>query len=125
MEYLIDPLKNMFNFSGRMARKPFWIFTLIVILAPSLMLTAIFDFGLFTFFILGPIYLILTIASLSSGIRRLHDIGKSGVNILFGLIPVIGIVILIYFYIQEGQPTANQWGEPPTEGPTEMQSINH
>lgn len=42
--------------------------------------------------------------------RRLHDIGKSGWMILIGLIPVVGMPVLIYLYVQPSQLGANRWG---------------
>ena len=38
--------------------------------------------------------------SIAIAIRRLHDTGKSGWMILVGLIPLVGPIILIVFYVQ-------------------------
>ena len=43
---------------------------------------------------------IRTVASLAVGARRLHDIGKSGWLQLLALIPVAGILVLVYFWAQ-------------------------
>jgi len=51
--------------------------------------------------------------SLAVGARRLHDIGRSGWWQLLSLIPVIGVLVLIYWYIQPGDPEANEYGPPP------------
>jgi uncharacterized membrane protein YhaH (DUF805 family) len=47
------------------------------------------------------------------GARRLHDVGKSGWYLLIHLIPVIGILVLIYFWVQPTQAESNNYGAPP------------
>jgi uncharacterized membrane protein YhaH (DUF805 family) len=47
------------------------------------------------------------------GMRRLHDIGKSGWYMLIWLVAVIGWVIMIYWAVQPGQPNTNQYGQEP------------
>jgi len=42
----------------------------------------------------------------------LHDTGKSGWLQLLLLIPCVGVIVLIVFWAQEGQPTENQYGPP-------------
>jgi uncharacterized membrane protein YhaH (DUF805 family) len=44
------------------------------------------------------------------GVRRLHDIGKPGVWILLGLIPIVGAVILIVWWAQESASGPNEYG---------------
>ena len=53
------------------------------------------------------------IPMIAVGVRRLHDLGKSGWNMLLGLIPIAGPIILIVWYCQEGQYGANEYGEDP------------
>jgi uncharacterized membrane protein YhaH (DUF805 family) len=52
---------------------------------------------------------------LAVGARRLHDIGKSGWWLLISLIPVIGWILLLIFFVKDGQPGVNQWGSNPKE----------
>lgn len=46
--------------------------------------------------------LALLCPALGVGARRLHDTGKSGWLQLIGLVPVLGILVLIYFWAQPG-----------------------
>lgn len=46
------------------------------------------------------------------GVRRLHDIGKSGWWLLLALIPIVNLV-LIYFYILDSQAGTNEYGPNP------------
>jgi len=58
----------------------------------------------------------LLIPSLAVGVRRLHDIGKSGWWLLIGLIPLVGAIVLLVFACQDSQPGTNQWGPSPKYG---------
>jgi len=54
------------------------------------------------------------VPSIAVGVRRLHDVGQTGWMLLVGLIPLIGLIILIYFYVQESQAGPNEYGSSPT-----------
>ncbi|MDR2934962.1 MAG: DUF805 domain-containing protein, partial [Candidatus Adiutrix sp.] len=47
------------------------------------------------------------------GIRRLHDIGKSGWWLLLLLIPLVGAIIILVFLCLDSQPGENQYGPNP------------
>lgn len=53
------------------------------------------------------------IPSIAVGVRRLHDINKSGWYMLLCLIPIVGPIILIIWFCQEGTIGPNQYGEDP------------
>lgn len=57
----------------------------------------------------------LLLPSLAVGARRLHDIGKSGWFLLLGFIPILGFLVLLYWFVQPGEG-ANEYG-PPLAGP--------
>jgi uncharacterized membrane protein YhaH (DUF805 family) len=46
-------------------------------------------------------------------VRRLHDTGRSGWWLLIGLIPLIGVIVLLVFMVQEGKSEGNDFGENP------------
>ena len=56
--------------------------------------------------------LVLLIPSFSVTIRRLHDINKSGWNLLFMLIPLFGAVYIIILNILKGTDGDNKYGAP-------------
>ena len=71
-----------------------------------------FRVGLF-----GGVYsLVVLFPSLGVQARRLHDIGKSSWFILLAFIPLIGAIILIVWYCQDGQPEPNEYGVNPKLG---------
>jgi uncharacterized membrane protein YhaH (DUF805 family) len=55
----------------------------------------------------------LLLPGLSVAIRRLHDTNRTGWWILIGLIPLIGFIVLLVFYVQEGDAGDNKYGPPP------------
>ncbi len=94
-------LSKYATFSGRATRSEYWWFYL-----------ATFIVGL----VLGGIPVLgwivsvaLIIPSIAVGVRRLHDTGRSGLNMLWCLLPVIGTVILIVYFIGESKGD-NQYG---------------
>ena len=53
------------------------------------------------------------IPGLAVAVRRLHDTNKSGWLILLGLIPLIGVIILLVFYFTDGDRGMNNYGPSP------------
>ena len=49
------------------------------------------------------------------GVRRLHDVGKSGWMLLLALIPLIGAIWLLVLFATNSKEGANKWGENPKE----------
>ena len=56
--------------------------------------------------------LALLLPGLAVGIRRLHDIGRSGWWILIALVPFIGAIVLLVFALQPSEGP-NRFGERP------------
>lgn len=94
------------DFKTRARRSEFWSFWLINIvigwILPWISTTLNYIYGL-----------VILIPSLAVGARRLHDTGRSGWWLLIGLIPLVGIIVLIVFWVQDSQREANQWGNNP------------
>lgn len=111
MDWYLAVLKKYAVFSGRARRKEFWMFVLInFIVAIAL---GVVDMMLGTV-VLGLIYAVATIIpSLAVGARRLHDIGKTGWWQLIGLVPLIGLIVLIIFFVMDSNPGDNQYGPNP------------
>lgn len=101
-KYYVDVITKQYaDFDGKTKRRPFWMFVLFNFIVSFLL--GVVEGMLFgeDSSLLTSIYsLALLLPSVGIGIRRLHDIGKSGWYLLLGLIPVIGWLILIYFYVQ-------------------------
>lgn len=111
IDWTVKVLKNYANFTGRARRKEYWFYTLALIIA--LIIVSVVDRILGT----DPLlYLIVALGtfvpSLAVGVRRLHDIGRSGWWYLIAFIPLIGAIILIIWFATDTQRENNQWGKP-------------
>ena len=97
--WYLDPIKNhYFDFEGVAGRKTFWMFTLynfLITVALSIVLSVVHLRPLASLYSLAVL-----LPSLGLAVRRLHDIGMSGWWALLALVPVIGWIVLIYFYCQ-------------------------
>ncbi len=118
MEWYLQCFKKYATFEGRARRKEYWMFVLFNAIISTIASALSKIFGFFT-----VIYIIYAIAiiipSLSVGVRRLHDIGKSGWNALWGLIPIIGAIYLLILTIKDSEFGDNKYGpNPKGEGPT-------
>lgn len=51
--------------------------------------------------------------NLAVGVRRLHDIGKSGFNLFWGLLPIVGVILLIVWWVKDSDPRPNEYGPSP------------
>jgi uncharacterized membrane protein YhaH (DUF805 family) len=114
MDFIVEPIKNIFNYSGRTRRERYWKWTGFAILVNGLLnVLPLFDGGIISFFVVIPITIFLGLVGLSILARRLHDIGKSAWWLLIGLIPFIGIVVLFVFSLMDSERGTNQWGPSP------------
>lgn len=96
MKYYVNYWKEFFNFAGKANRLEFWIPWLIntaigaVLSIISIYVNALTVLtGIFGFAMLIP--------SLSIFWRRMHDTGRSGWNILWILLPLVGWIIILVF----------------------------
>ena len=107
--WYVEVLKKYAVFEGRASREEFWMYTLVNFIV-SVVLHLVSG-------VLGGLYsLAVLVPSLAVGARRLHDTGRSGWLLLIGLIPLIGIIVLIVFWVQDSQAGANDHGPNPKTG---------
>lgn len=59
--------------------------------------------------------LAVLLPGLAVAVRRLHDIGKSGLFYLFVFIPLVGAIILLVWFCKDSEPGANAYGPNPKE----------
>ena len=96
---------NYARFDGRTGRATFWWWVLAVVLA--FLAAGILDGGLARGR-MQPFSMLLTLViflpHLAMAVRRLHDTNRTGWWVLLGLIPLVGTIILIIFYVQPSDP---------------------
>lgn len=113
-------LSKYADFSGRARRSEYWwfvLFTLLVSIVGS-MLDALLgtDFDSRGGVINGLLSLALLLPSLAVGARRLHDTSRSGWWLLIGLVPILGAVVLVVFFVLDSHAD-NQYGPRPKGSP--------
>jgi len=104
MNYYLKVLQNYAIFSGRARRSEYWYFvlfnliiTVVLALLGLLMETTILS-NIYTFAVLVP--------SIAVGVRRMHDVGKSG---WFLLIPIYNLILAC----TDGTQGDNEYGANP------------
>lgn len=111
MNWYLKVISQYAEFNGRARRKEFWMFTLFNLLVVyGLQLVAhavevpamLFAATIYTFTILIP--------SIAVGVRRMHDVGKSGWYIL---IPIYSIILAL----TDGEMGSNAHGADPSATP--------
>lgn len=88
---------------GRASRSEFWFFFLFVQLASFVVLLLPDDAAALTL-------LLLYIPMFTAAARRLHDIGRSGWNLLWGAIPWFGAILLVIWLTRPGMTQMNHYG---------------
>lgn len=112
------------TFKGRARRSEYWWFYLFFVIVGTVAIGSDSALGIkFQGAYYGPIYIIAMLAlflpNLAVSVRRFHDIGKSGWNYLFTLIPLIGDIILIVWFCHDSDKSENEYGVSPKYGDVE------
>ena len=112
MQWYLKVVKDNFaNFEGRASRQEYWMFFLFNVLFAFA--AGILD-GLLG---LGFVYLLYVLAlfipGLAVGVRRLHDIGKSGWWLLIMFVPLIGGIWLLVLFCTDSNDGENSFGPSP------------
>jgi|SRR5208282_3416174 len=120
MNWYLSALKKYAEFSGRARRKEYWIFVLfnfifaiVAMIIDNILGTTISGLPYGLFYCLYALAVVLP--SLAVGVRRLHDIGKSGWWFFIVLIPIIGAIWFIVLACTDGTPGDNAYGINPKE----------
>jgi len=106
--------KRWQDFSGRSSRAAYWkVFLINLVIGVVLNLLEVRSSAL------GLVYLLYTLAAIVPGlaldIRRLHDTNRSGWWLFIGLIPILGWIVLIYFFACPSVAGEGKYGPPPAQ----------
>ncbi len=111
------PLARYASFDGRARRSEYLYFTLFRSLAVSLAMVASYFVMLanpalaiivYSFVVFGTL-----VPHLAVSVRRLHDIDRSGWWYLFGLVPLLGTIVLVGWFCSDGTRGPNRFGDDP------------
>ncbi|MEU1270317.1 DUF805 domain-containing protein [Streptomyces sp. NPDC005799] len=116
MSWFLEVLKKYAVFSGRARRKEYWMYTLFVAIIYVVLSVLSVATKSSAFSILLVIFwLAILLPSLGVGVRRLHDTGRSGWWLLFGIVPLVGGITLLVFTCLDSEPGPNKYGPNPKE----------
>lgn len=119
MNYYLKAFRNFSDFSGRARRKEYWMFVLFNILFAfaflllGTMMSGGSEENAMGIILYAGYALIAFIPGLAVGVRRLHDVNKSGWWFLIALVPIIGGIWLLVLFATESYAHTNRWGENP------------
>ena len=115
------------TFKGRARRSEYWWFCLLNFIVS--IVTLVLDYqmdtinievglgalsGLYTLIVMNEIgTLIVFLPGLAVSVRRLHDTGHSGWLYLLIIIPILGSLFLLYFFVSDSAPEENRYGKSP------------
>jgi len=120
-QYFKETLTERYaDFEGRARRSEYWFFVLFSYISIIVVSVVFGILGSMVSEVVGMIGLVgvmlaLFVPQLAVYVRRLHDTGKSGWWILFGLVPLVGSIVLLVFLCTDSTPGSNQYGPNPKE----------
>ena len=108
-------LSKYVTFSGRAQRSEFWWFYLFNIIGS--VVTNIIDTSIIGMPATSILWMLgLLLPGIAVSVRRMHDLDKSGWWIFIVLIPIVGIILYIYWFVQRGTVGDNRFGPDPLAG---------
>ena len=123
MSLMFQPFKKYADFQGRARRSEYWLFSLFCFIVGFVIgilrlatggMEALESGRMDPMGIVNLLFsLAILIPSLAVSFRRLHDTDRSAWWILIALIPLLGWIALIVFYLLPGTPGPNRFGPDP------------
>ncbi|OJF11705.1 DUF805 domain-containing protein [Couchioplanes caeruleus] len=132
MKWYLSALRNYANVNGRAGRAEYWWFRLVdALISAALLGLAIvvsrlahdgapaIGVALTAVFFLYA--LVMVLPNWAASVRRLHDTDRSGATLLFGLIPLVGGIVLLVLLSSSGTRGPNRYGPDSTMPPDAYQ----
>lgn len=129
MDWYLKVMKQYADFNGRARRKEYWMFVLFnaIFTVVAMVIDNVAGLKFSPEIPYGFVYALYGLAalipSIAVGVRRLHDVGKSGWWYLLGFIPIIGTIWILVLFCTEGTPGSNEYGVNPKENYSEINEI--
>ncbi|MEM8908119.1 MAG: DUF805 domain-containing protein [Bacteroidota bacterium] len=118
MEWYLKVLKKYAIFEGRARRKEYWYFVLFNIIFSFGIGFVDVMFGTYSLEagtgLFGAVYIVgVIVPAIAVGVRRMHDVGKSG---WYLLIPIYNLILAV----TEGDVGENEYGRDPKDDNMEL-----
>ena len=105
------PLHRLFRARGRITRGAFFLRVVLLLVAFALLDAALEPLlGAARVWLLNPLALWMLVAA---GAQRLHDRDRSGWWQLAALVPILGVLWLLWQFVSRGAASDNRWGPDP------------
>lgn len=120
---------SIFSFSGRIGRLRYLTYLMVVQFIVGIVMAILMgiigavsagidETGTLALVLLGLVYLIIIVASVAFGKRRLNDLDKSGFWLFLLIVPLANIVLAIYMLFFPGTDSSNSYGPAPIPNST-------
>lgn len=111
MNWYLKVMREYFNVNGRARRTEYWTYFLVYV--GIVIVASVLDAALKSQMLGSLVALAHLIPTITVGVRRLHDIGRSGWWLLIVLVPLIGWLIALYWATRAGDEHGNAYGVNP------------
>jgi uncharacterized membrane protein YhaH (DUF805 family) len=108
MTSYFSALRSYAVFHGRARRREFWMFTAVNAVISITLQLAVHSHVPYLVYSLA-----VAVPTLAVTVRRLHDTAHSAWWLVFGLVPIVGQVVLLVFLVSRGDDGANRFGQDP------------
>lgn len=112
--WYLAPFKSFAKFVGRTRRREYWTFVIINAVIGGF-LSALGEWSMDLGFLGGTFACLVFVPTFAVAVRRLHDVGKDGVYLLWFFLPVIGWIVLFVTLIRDGDQGSNGFGDNPKD----------
>jgi len=96
---------DILNPNGRFSRIPY----VLILFVANIIMFPLFYLLQDAWFILIFIQIFVSYVAIIAGIRRLHDLNKSGWHLLLLLVPFVNFIFLLYLLLAPGEKQGNRW----------------
>jgi len=117
MEWYLQVIRKYASFEGRASRQEYWMFilvnliiTIVISTVESIIDVTISSDGIGAIAIIYMLFILLP--SISVGVRRLHDTGRSGAWFLVLFLPFVGGILYLIFMVLDSH-NQNEYGPSP------------
>jgi len=105
------------SFGGRASRSEYWFFTLFhlltILLAMVVSYLAMLAIPALGFILYSIVVFGTLLPHLAVSVRRLHDVNRTGWWYLFGIVPLLGAIVLLVWFCTDGTRGPNRFGADP------------
>lgn len=105
-------IQKYFSYTGRLNRLRYFLRILVVMILASVLGTLLAQI---TPYLAYPVSAIATVSAVMLGIRRCHDLNRSGWFYLLMFIPIIDFFVALYLLFAAETPGPNQYGADPLD----------